>query len=193
MIKLYSFLLIIFFSINTLAHQPRLNEEGDYAMSKDDPYIIKDPEISKAIYSTLDGAEHFYKIKSDEDFNMYAGITVAKQDDCPDEFQKFSFSILDENFNTLHAFDGESFKWWSWYEEYGKKWYWVGPEYGADFKSTNIFKKGTYYLKVNNNSNEGNYVLAVGDIEKFNALVIGKMMLVLPKINKKFWNKNNCN
>ena len=193
MIKLYSFLLIIFYSINTFAHQPRLNEEGDYAMSKDDPYIIKDPEISKAIYSTLDGAEHFYKIKSDEDFNMYAGITVAKQDDCPDEFQKFSFSILDENFNTLHAFDGESFKWWSWYEEYGKKWYWVGPEYGADFKSTNIFKKGTYYLKVNNNSNEGNYVLAVGDIEKFNALVIGKMMLVLPKINKKFWNKNNCN
>ena len=193
MIKLYSFLLIIFFSINTFAHQPRLNEEGDYAMSKDDPYIIKDPEISKAIYSTLDGAEHFYKIKSDEDFNMYAGITVAKQDDCPDEFQKFSFSILDENFNTLHAFDVESFKWWSWYEEYGKKWYWVGPEYGADFKSTNIFKKGTYYLKVNNNSNQGNYVLAVGDIEKFNALVIGKMMLVLPKINKKFWNKNNCN
>ena len=193
MIKLYSFLLIIFFSINTFAHQPRLNEEGDYAMSKDDPYIIKDPEISKAIYSTLDGAEHFYKIKSNEDFNMYAGITVAKQDDCPDEFQKFSFSILDENFNTLHAFDGESFKWWSWYEEYGKKWYWVGPEYGADFKSTNIFKKGTYYLKVNNNSNQGNYVLAVGDIEKFNALVIGKMMLVLPKINKKFWNKNNCN
>jgi hypothetical protein len=193
MIKLYPFLLIIFFSINTFAHQPRLNEEGDYAMSKDDPYIIKDPEISKAIYSNLDGAEHFYKIKSDEDFNMYAGITVAKQDDCPDEFQKFSFSILDENFNTLHAFDGESFKWWSWYEEYGKKWYWVGPEYGADFKSTNIFKKGTYYLKVNNNSNEGNYVLAVGDIEKFNALVIGKMMLVLPKINKKFWNKNNCN
>ena len=192
MIKLYSFLLIIFYSINTFAHQPRLNEEGDYAMSKDDPYIIKDPEISKAIYSTLDGAEHFYKIKSDEDFNMYAGITVAKQDDCPDEFQKFSFSILDENFNTLHAFDGESFKWWSWYEEYGKKWYWVGPEYGADFKSTNIFKKGTYYLKVNNNSNQGNYVLAVGDIEKFNALVIGKMMLVLPKINKKFWNKNNC-
>ena len=193
MIKLYSFLLIIFYSINTFAHQPRLNEEGDYAMSKDDPYIIKDPEISKAIYSTLDGAEHFYKIKSDEDFNMYAGITVAKQDDCPDEFQKFSFSILDENFNALHAFDGESFKWWSWYEEYGKKWYWVGPEYGADFKSTNIFKKGTYYLKVNNNSNQGNYVLAVGDIEKFNALVIGKMMLVLPKINKKFWNKNNCN
>lgn len=192
MIKLYSFLLVIFFSINIFAHQPRLNEEGDYGMSKDYPYIIKDPEISKAIYSTLDGVEHFYKIKSDEDFNMYAGITVAKQDDCPDEYKKFSFSILDENFNTLHTFDGESFKWWSWYEEYGEKWYWVGPEYGADFKSTNVFKKGTYYLKIYNNNNEGNYVLAVGDIEKFNALVIGKMMLVLPKINKKFWNKNNC-
>lgn len=192
MIKLYSFLLVVFLSINSYAHQPRLNEQGDFGMSKDDPYIIKDPEISKAIYSTLDGAEHFYKIKSDEDFNMYAGITVAKQDDCPDEYKKFSFSIHDENFDTLHTFDGESFEWWSWYEEYGKKWYWVGPEYGAEFKSTNAFKKGTYYIKIFNTDNVGNYVLAVGDIEKFNALVIGKMMLVLPKINKKFWNKNNC-
>ena len=192
MIKLYSFLLVVFLSINSYAHQPKLNEESDFGMSKDDPYIIKDPEISKAIYSTLDGSEHFYKIKSDEDFNMYAGITVAKQDDCPDEYKKFSFSIHDENFNTLHTFDGKSFEWWSWYEEYGKKWYWVGPEYGAEFKSTNAFKKGTYYIKIFNTDNVGNYVLAVGDIEKFNALVIGKMMLVLPKINKKFWNKNNC-
>ena len=68
----------------------------------------------------------------------------------------------------------------------------MGPEYGAKFKSTNAFKKGTYYIKIFNTDNVGNYVLAVGDIEKFNALVIGKMMLVLPKINKKFWNKNNC-
>ena len=73
-----------------------------------------------------------------------------------------------------------------------KKWYWVGPEFGKDFKSTNIFNQGTYYIKVYNNNNLGNYVLATGDIEKFNALVIGKMMLVLPKINKKFWNVNNC-
>ena len=41
------------------------------------------------------------------------------------------------------------------------KWYWVGPEYGADFKSTNVFEAGTYYLRVFNNDNSGNYVLAI--------------------------------
>jgi len=30
-------------------------------------------------------------------------------------------------------------------------------------------------------------VLATGDIEKFGPVVIAKMTLVLPKINKKFW------
>ena len=186
-------ILIIFFFISyeIYAHQPKLND-GDFEMTLENPYIIKDPEISKAIYSTLSGREHFYKIESENDFNMYTGITVPKIDECPNTFNKFSFSILNTNFEEMYNFNASNFKWWSWYEEYGKKWYWVGPEYGADFKSTKVFNKGTYYLKVYNNNNEGNYVLAVGDIEKFNALVIGKMMLVLPKINKKFWNKNNC-
>ena len=35
-------------------------------------------------------------------------------------------------------------------------------------------------------------VLAVGDIEKFTPLIIAKMVLTLPKINKKFWNPDNC-
>tara|TARA_B110000438_G_scaffold18981_1_gene17578 strand:- start:553 stop:1146 length:594 start_codon:yes stop_codon:yes gene_type:complete len=190
MIKIIS---IIFFvsSYEVFAHQPKLND-GDFAMTLEDPYIIEDPEISKAIYSTLNGHEHFYKIESENDFNMYAGITVPKIDECPNTFNKFSFSILNTNFEEIYNFNGNDFKWWSWYEEYGKKWYWVGPEFGKDFKSTNIFNQGTYYIKVYNNNNLGNYVLATGDIEKFNALVIGKMMLVLPKINKKFWNVNNC-
>ena len=190
MIKIIS---IIFFvsSYEVFAHQPKLND-GDFAMTLEDPYIIEDPEISKAIYSTLNGHEHFYKIESENDFNMYAGITVPKIDECPNTFNKFSFSILNTNFEEIYNFNGNDFKWWSWYEEYGKKWYWVGPEFGKDFKSTNIFNQGTYYIKVYNNNNLGNYVLATGDIEKFNALVIGKMMLILPKINKKFWNVNNC-
>ena len=89
MLKLYYLIVTLILTINVHAHQPRLNEEGDFEMTKDDPYIIKDPEISKAIYSTLDGVEHFYKITSKDAFNMYAGITVAKQDDCPDEYKTF--------------------------------------------------------------------------------------------------------
>ena len=71
--------------------------------------------------------------------------------------------------------------------------YWVGPEYGEGFKSSNVFDEGTYYIKVFNKDNIGKYVLAIGDIEKFTPLVIAKTIITLPSINKKFWDKNNCN
>ena len=172
------------------AHQPVLNDTNP--ISFETPYIIENPEISKAIYTTLNGKPHIYKISSDKSFKFYVGLTVPKIDECKD-FKKYSFEILDSNRKVIKKFDGESFKWWSWYEKYGKQWYWVGPEYGEDFKSTNIFDAGTYYIKVFNKDNKGNYVLAVGDIEKFTPLVIAKTIVTLPRINRKFWNTSNCN
>ena len=185
------FFVVPFFAISSsFAHQPVLNTEEEMSQSK--PYIIKDPEISKAIYSTLNGAEHFYVISSDKPFNFYAGLTVPKIDNC-DDYLRFSFAVLDQGFNLIQELDGQNFQWWEWYEPYGKKWYWVGPEYGEDFKSTKIFDAGKYYIKVFNKENKGNYVLAVGDIEKFTPLVIAKTIVTLPRINRKFWNKSNCN
>ena len=186
--------LLIFISITIttsklLSHQPVLNNESD--MSKENPYLIEELEISKAIYSSLRGKEHYFKIHSDIPFNFYVGLTVAKLDNCSN-FDKFSFSILDNQFQLIKDFNGEIFQWWEWYEAYGKKWYWVGPEYGKDFKSNIVFNPGTYYIKVYNKTNNGNYVLAVGDIEKFTPVVIAKMVFTLPKINKKFWNPDNC-
>ena len=74
---MFKILLIIFLSIsfNLFSHQPKLND-GDFEMTKEDPYIIKKPEISKAIYATLSGDEHFYKIKSKkyETQSVVAGI-----------------------------------------------------------------------------------------------------------------------
>ena len=143
------------------------------------------------IQTSLKGKEHYFKINSNIPFNFYAGLTVAKLDDCSN-FDKFSFSILDSQFQLIKDFNGEMFQWWEWYESYGEKWYWVGPEYGKDIKSNIVFNPGTYYIKVYNDNNTGNYVLAVGDIEKFTPIVIAKMVFTLPKINKKFWDPNNC-
>lgn len=182
--------LILFFFSPSFSHQPILNIGEE--MSKSNPYIIEDPEISKAIYSTLDGKSHFYEITSDKSFNFYAGLTVPKIDECKD-FLRFSFAVLDQNFRLIKEFDGQKFQWWEWYEPYGKKWYWVGPEYGAGFKSSNVFNAGTYYIKIYNRENMGKYVLAVGDIEKFTPLVIAKTIVTIPKINKRFWNKSDCN
>ena len=155
-------------------------------MSPDKPYVIENPEISKAIYSTLEGIEHYYMISSDKPFNFYAGLTVPKIDDCTD-FPRFSFAVLDQDFHSIQELDGQNFQWWEWYEPYGKKWYWVGPEFGRNFKSTNMFPSGDYFIKVFNHNNKGNYVLATGDIEKFGLLVIAKMPIIMPKINKRFW------
>ena len=130
------FMLIV---INAYAHQPVLNEENP--VSFDSPYLIEKPEVSKAIYSTLQGEPHIFKISSNKDFKFYAGITVPKIEGC-NQFDKFSFQVLDTSQKVIKDFDGESIKWWPWYEKYGKKWYWVGPELGVKFKSNNAFSAG---------------------------------------------------
>ena len=187
----FFFLVVFLFAItSSFAHQPILN--SDEEMSPDKPYVIENPEISKAIYSTLEGSDHYYVISSEKPFNFYAGLTVPKINDC-DDFLRFSFAVLDNDFHIIQEFDGQKYHWWKWYEPYGKKWYWVGPEYGKNFKSSNIFDAGTYYIKVYNKDNIGKYVLAVGDIEKFTPVVIAKTLVTLPIINNKFWDKNNCN
>ena len=155
--------------------------------------LIEKPEISKAIYGTLEGDVHFYKIKSEIDFNFYVGITTPKIDGC-DRFDKFSIEVINITNGleeTLLELDGENYQWWEWYEPYGKKFYWIGPEFGAEFKSTNIYKAGEYLIKVFNNDNQGKYVLATGDIEKFGPLVIAQLPLIMPKVNK-FWKIENC-
>ena len=189
-IKLFFLVVFLFAITSSFAHQPILN--SDEEMSPDKPYVIENPEISKAIYSTLEGSDHYYVISSEKPFNFYAGLTVPKINDC-DDFLRFSFAVLDNDFHIIQEFDGQKYHWWKWYEPYGKKWYWVGPEYGKNFKSSNTFDAGTYYIKVYNKDNIGKYVLAVGDIEKFTPVVIAKTLVTLPIINKKFWDKSNCN
>ena len=179
-------LLIVFPIFNLAAHQPALNEENTNSPSK--AYLIEKPEISKAIYGTLEGDAHYYSIKSEIDFNFYVGITTPKIDGC-NTFDKFSVDVISVSNGmqeTLLELDGENYEWWEWYEPYGKKFYWIGPEYGAEFKSTNVYKAGEYLIKVFNNNNQGKYVLATGDIEKFGPLVIAKLPLIMPKVNK-FW------
>ena len=178
-------LLIVFTIIfKSHAHQPVLNDENPISIHS--PYLIEKPEVSKAIYGTLLGEPHIYKISSNKNFKFYAGITVPKIEGC-NNFKKFSFQVLDANQKIIKEFDGENFKWWPWYEKYGRKWYWIGPEFGTNFKSNKTSDAGDYYIKVYNKKNIGNYVLATGEDEKFGPLVLAKLPFILPKINKKFW------
>ena len=119
--KYLTVLLLIAFPIfNLSAHQPALNEENTNSPSK--AYLIEKPEISKAIYGTLEGDAHYYSIKSEIDFNFYVGITTPKIDGC-NTFDKFSVDIInvsDGMQETLLKLEGENYEWREWYEPYGK-------------------------------------------------------------------------
>jgi len=181
---IYAVMLLAFFT-QAYAHKPVLNEKSTYPAEA--PYEIEDPELSKAIYSTLTGDPHYYRIQSEIDFDFYAGILAAKIGECALD-SKFSFEVLDSNFEKIYLADGENFNWVPWYEEYGKQWYWNGPEIGKNFLSDEVFKAGTYYIKVFNNSNTGQYVVAVGDIEKFSFTDIIGLIFSLGDIEDQFWN-----
>lgn len=188
---LIKIIFILLIPLTVFGHQPVINDQNTNSLSS--AYVIEKPEVSKAIYGNLQGESHYYLIGSEKEFNFYAGITVPKIDECP-TFRKFSFNVTNMNNSEeiiIEQIDGNSFEWWEWYEPYGKKWYWIGPEIGAEFKSNTIYEPGNYYIKVFNESNTGNYVLATGDIEKFGPLVIAKLPLIMPKVNE-FWNKEFC-
>jgi hypothetical protein len=187
--KILTFVALLIFSSYSIAHKPVMNENSSYPA--DAPYEIEEPEISKAIYSTLTGEPHFYRIESETDFNFYAGILAAKIGECTLE-EKFSFEVLDSDFHPLFMADGENFEWTPWYEEYGKQWYWNGPEVGESFLSDRVFKAGTYYIRVFNNSNTGQYIIAVGDIEKFSFTDIVGLIFSMGKIEDEFWDPSLC-
>jgi len=122
------------------AHQPILAIDG--LLSKDQPFEIERPEISKAIYSELIGTPHFYRVTSERRFNFYVGITKPKLDKCP-LGKTFSFDVLDSDFGRIAEVNGDHLDWWPWFESFGRKWYWIGPEIGSNFKHTQIFDAGT--------------------------------------------------
>jgi len=190
MLRFLSVLIIAALPHAVWAHSPVLND-GSIAMTKAEPYLIDEPQHSKAIFSELAGQPHYYRIDSDVPFNFYVGITAPKLDDC-ELGQTFSFDVLDADFKRVDGRDGSTFEWWEWYEKFGKKWYWVGPEIGAEFKADRQYQAGTWYIRVFNKGNTGKYVLAVGDEERFGLGTILKMRGTVKEINEIFWNPANC-
>ena len=166
-----------------LAHMPVLDVSAKTAEA---PFVIDDAEHSKAIYAQLDGAPDYYRITEDQPFDFYVGITLAKVEGCtPDT--SFSFDVLDAEGNVIESRDGAEHTWTDWFEEFGKQWYWVGPEVGKDFASTTVYPAGTYTIRVRNDGNQGRYVLAVGDDERFGLGALFTIRGVVKETAQLFW------
>lgn len=188
-------ILIVFLMIQAataLGHSPVLNDT-DQRYSVNNPFEVEDPEHSKAIYSELKGSPEYFKIEASEPFRFYVGITEAKLESCGMQ-RHFSFDILDADMTKIDGRNGDAFEWWAWYEEFGRMWYWVGPEIGDDFKGNRVYQPGTYWIKVHNELNTGKYVLAIGDIERFG---IGSIINIftnrtLKKLRDGWWDEALC-
>lgn len=180
------FLIII--ASPALAHLPVL-DTGPKTLES--PYLIDDAEHSKAIYAVLDGDADYYLLDESEPFDFYVGVTTAKIDGC--EMQaRFSFEILNEDKEPIDSRNGDNFEWWPWFEEFGKKWYWVGPEIGEDFKSTAQYPAGVYFVRVFNETNTGQYVLAIGDDERFEESTFQEIRSTVAETQSIFWDGVSC-
>tara|TARA_Y100000590_G_scaffold393329_1_gene471539 strand:- start:8757 stop:9440 length:684 start_codon:yes stop_codon:yes gene_type:complete len=175
-------LFIIFFlsfSFQALGHQPKLIYNTP---SYSNPYIIEDPEISKAFYGSLNGESHYFKIHSENQFLFYAGILSPKRNN--EKNLWLSIDVIDQNGDMVFQANGSNFNWEAWYEPYARDWYWKGPEIGKDtdreFKTSFPLEGGTYFIKVFNDKNFGHYSLAVGELEFFGANFWEKVLTWTP-------------
>jgi hypothetical protein len=176
------FLYLFIFLNPAFAHQPRYVMNTN--LTEQDPYLILEPEISKAFYGDLNGAPAYYKLVLDKPLKFYVNVLV------PDitNYNKIVFSVeilkaVSNQFKKIGYLDGQKAEWKKYYEEFGRDNYMMGPEARFDLD------KGVYLIKVMNDKNYGRYTLAAGEKESFPLTEIIRVIFTLPKIKKDFFNK----
>lgn len=170
--RIIIFLFILFFAFGAFAHQPRIVSEK---LTE-----IKNPDISQAFYGKLTGEPSFYEIKSEEPFNLYVGITVPRAGEIREDF----LIEISKDGKILEVLDGKTYEWVEFYEEFGRDYYFNGPEFQEDVEA------GDYKIKVSNPDNLGNYVLVIGAKEEFPINEVINVYKTLPKIKAEFFNKS---
>jgi hypothetical protein len=142
------------------AHRPVIVKNNS---SKQNPVLVEKPEISWAYYGELDDKSHYYKIVSKEPFTFYVNVLVPDTDPEGRLIKKhdMSFQIFKDN-TLLFTAEGMNSEWKRFYEEYGRDYYYMGPEFEQNTEA------GEYYVRIYNSANRGKYSLAIGKIEKWN-------------------------
>ncbi|MBM3211673.1 DUF4174 domain-containing protein [Candidatus Poribacteria bacterium] len=180
-VKLILFCIPILLVSSTMAyaHRPVIIKDQS---SKDNPVLVKEPEISYAYYGQLVGEAHYYKIVYPKEFVLYVNILV------PDFYPKaeaiakhdMSFQILTEE-KILSMANGRESEWRRFYEPFGRDHYYMGPEFEKRVSA------GTYHIKVFNSNNTGKYALAIGKKESFTPWELVGAMLKARSLDKWFF------
>jgi len=168
-------LIFITFIIPTtiFAHQPNY-------VDKQVEIINTEPDISKAYYGELAGAEATYKIYATSALKLFVQILSPKIQNANKDF---TVLIKDNKNNSIAYLATSTEGWKSMYEEYAGDWYWQGPS----FKK--IIPAGSYDIIVSNSNNIGKYSLAIGETESFPVNKFLDTIQQLYTIKTKFFNE----
>jgi hypothetical protein len=169
---IFAFLLFIF-PFCASAHQP------NYVKNKSTVFD-SEPTISKAYYGELSDQPTIYTINSSSVFDMYVNVLSP---DTQNSFKNYIFIIRDSNNNIIKNISNDSSPWVRWYEDFGGDWYWKGPEFKEQFPA------GTYTISVQNPTNTGKYVLAIGETESFPVGQTFRTLKELYTIKTSFFNE----
>lgn len=158
--KTYIIALVLFFLFAftpaVFAHQPQLIflKQGDVEISN--------PEISKAFYDELKGQPKNYFITSDKDFELYLNLLVPAFSNPKGRYSAKVFLVKEDlSEEQIVLLDGEQNKWEEYYEEFGRDYYYKGPEI------TQNVVAGKYRIEISSAENLGKYVLAIGKTEYY--------------------------
>jgi hypothetical protein len=155
------------------AHQPKL-------VGLQTHVAVEDPEVSKAFYGELAGKPAVFEIRSDTSFSLYVNLLVP---DIRGARTDFSADVYRDG-ELLVRLDGSQYLWTKFYEPFGNDTYLKGPEYRSEVGP------GVYTILVSNCENQGKYVLATGELERFPPKVILRTLIVLPKLKRDFFGKS---
>jgi len=177
-IGLFLFLLAI--TSLASAHQPRLVLGME--STQESPFLVSDPQASKAYYGELSGAPAFYKISSAENFDFY--VNVLSPDIPGYNRTGYSIEVRDSKDKLVLLLNGSAYPWKRFYEEYGGDWYMQGPEGRAKLPG------GEYIIRIYDPENAGRYSLAIGEEESFPPEEIINAFVLVPQIKQRFFGKS---
>jgi len=141
---------------------------------------VGDTQISQAFYgfTTEKPVIYHFKITSLQSF-FFELLTPLETN----ANTKLKVELKDEKLNNVTTLDGISANWIPMYEEYGGDWYLKGP--GTKIQLEN----GTYTLNITADLPGSPYVLATGDVEKFDKAAIWHTLKTMPQLKKDFFHK----
>jgi dipeptidase E len=176
--KTFLFFAILMFSSmagSVSAHQPRI------IYSQPGNIQISNPEISQAFYDNLTGKARNYFIDSSNDFELYINLLVPEIANREGRYSANVFSVKGGGTEQIASIDGASFDWKEFYESFGRDYYLKGPEFSKQLPA------GKYKIEIYSKDNQGEYVLAVGKTESFDAQSILNVYWQLPLLKITFF------